>query len=184
MKKWMILFIPIAALAMGAMLTTRTSEYKTFHSIADIDTPDIDLAVATGFNIAVPAGAINLTKAQSHDSQANAVSLIVHATAADDADTVTQKIYGVSVAGAPQLIASVVWTIGLARADGTTATFLWAEHAVVTDYHTTTIAVGGTPGGDGVGCISFDATGFQYIYGLWTADSGDPDIVTCLYRHY
>jgi hypothetical protein len=178
----------VLVLGAGYPLTSRVMPYQTLHSVAALaTTPDTDLAATTGYGViteaTVPSGAIDISKgAGGIESESNGVILCVHATTAAEDDTVTQKIYGINVGGAPQLIASVVWTIGTARADGSTATFLWAESAAVTSTHLTDISTASPT--NGVGSISFDATGYRYIYGLFTADSGDPATVTCLYRGY
>lgn len=165
-------------------LTTKVSPYKTFHVVADINTPDSALAT-TGFDIGVPVGAIDLLDEEGagQDTFANTISLLTHVVTGADGDTVTQIVYGISEQGPPQQIMSIIWTIGTAQVDGT-ATNLWAEHAVVTSSTTRTIHVTGLTGANGVGSIDFDVTGFRHIYGVWTADSGDPTIVTSLYRYF
>lgn len=169
-----------------ATLTTGLSSYKTFHAIADIDTADTDLTAAAGFGIGKPTGAVDLMVLDGAGKhlKVNNFSIIVHATAAADGDTVTEKVYGAAEAGAAQLIASIVWTIGTARADGSTATFLWADGAVVTSTHMKTITVADGGGSNRICSVTFDLTGYRYVLGLWTADSGDPDAVTALYRSF
>jgi hypothetical protein len=167
-------------------LTTRVGSYKTLHIVADLaNTPDTDLAAATGYFVGVPAGAVDLKDdvGAGKDTYANIVDIIVNATDGLDGDTITQELYGVAGQGPPQKIAQVVWKLGLAQVDAT-ATNLWAETATVTSSHATDITVSGADGSDGVGSIAFDATGYRYIYGLFTADSGDPTTVTALYRYF
>lgn len=168
---------------MASSLTTRVASYKTFHVVANLETtPDLALAT-TGFNIGVPAGAIDLLAEDGagQDTFANFISLITHVVTGADGDTATQIVYGVSEQGPPQQIMSIVWTVGTAQVDGT-ATNLWAEHAAVTVSTTRTIYVTGLAAANGVGSVDFEVTGFRYIYGVWTADSGDPTTVTSLYR--
>ncbi len=169
-----------------ATLTTGLSSYKTFHTIADIDTPDTDLAAATGYFPGKPSGAVDLQVLDGAGKhlKVNNISIIVHVTAGANGDTVTEKVYGAVEAGPPQLIASIVWTIGLAQVSST-ATELWADQAVVTSTHMKTITVAdGAGGGDRICSVTFDLTGYRYVLGKWTADSGNPDIVTALYRSF
>jgi len=167
-------------------LTTGLSSYKTFHTIADIDTPDTDLAAASGYTIGKPSGAVDLHTLDGAGKhlKVNNFSIIVHATAAADADTVTEKVYGAAEAGPPQLIASIVWTIGQARVVAATATYLWAHAATVTSTHMKTITVADGGSNDRVCSVTFDLTGYRYVLGKWTADTGNPDIVTALYRSF
>jgi hypothetical protein len=166
-------------------LTTRVGSYKALHTVANINTPDTDLAAATGYFVGIPDGAIDLKDdvGSGKDTYANQLSIIVKAASAANGDTVTQQLYGVVGQGPAQKIAQIVWKIGLAQFDAT-ATNLWAETATVTSSHATEIVVSGADGSDGVGSIAFDATGYRYIYGLWTADTGDPTTVTALYRYF
>ncbi len=170
-------------------LTTALSSYKTFHTIANIhDTQDTDLTAASGYNIGKPSGAIDLQTLDGAGKhlKVNNFSIIVHATSAADADDFTEVIYGAAEQGPPQLIASIQWTLGLARADGSTATYLWADQAVVTSTHMKTITVAdGAGGGDGVCSVTLDLTGYRYVLGLFTADSSvDVEIATALYRSF
>lgn len=187
MKKWLLIPLVLVMLYMlgAASLTTRISSYRVLHTITDIDTPDTELAAATGFFIGVPSGAVDLLikAGAGYDTYANTVSLIVNETWGANGDTATQKLYGIAEGGPPQLIASIVWKFGLAQVDAT-ATNLWAETATVTSSHVTTITVCGADGDDKVGSVTFDVAGFRYLYGLWTADSGDPNTVTCYYRYF
>ena len=169
-----------------ATLTTGLSSYKTFHAVADIDTPDTDLAAATGYFPGKPSGAVDLhvLDGAGKHLKVNHFSIIVHVTAGANGDTVTEKVYGAVEAGPPQLIASIVWTIGLAQVSAT-ATELWADQAVVTSTHMKTITVAdGAGGGDRICSVTLDLTGYRYVLGKWTADSGNPDIVTALYRSF
>lgn len=168
-----------------ATLTTGLASYKIFHTIADIDTPDTDLAAATGYFIGKPTGAVDLQTLDGTGKhlKVNAFSIIVHITAGADGDTVTEKVYGAVEAGPPQLIASIVWTIGLAQVSAT-ATELWAHAAAVTSTHMKTITVADGGSNDRVCSVTFDLTGYRYVLGKWTADTGNPDIVTALYRSF
>lgn len=172
-------------------LTTALSSYKTFHTIADINTPDTDLAAATDFTIGRPttlAGVeavdLHILDAAGKHLKVNNFSIIVHATTAADGDTVTEKVYGGTEAGPPQLIASIVWTIGTARVVAATATYLWADTATVTSSHMKTITVADGGGSNRVCSVTLDLTGYRYVLGLWTADTGNPVIVTALYRSF
>ena len=166
-------------------LTTGLSSYKTFHTIADIDTPDTDLAAATGYFIGKPTGAVDLQVLDGAGKhlKVNSFSIIVHVTDGADTDTVTEKIYGAAEQGPPQLIASIVWTIGQAQVSAT-ATELWAHGAAVTSTHMRTITVADGGSNDRICSVTFDLTGYRYVLGKWTADSGNPDIVTALYRSF
>lgn len=191
MKKLLIgavVGILLAFVLGAATLTTRVSSYRTLHAVTDIDvTPDTDLAAATGYFTATgaPTGAVDLLDrvGVGSDTFVNAVSIIVHETVGADGDTATQKLYGIAEQGPPQLIASIVWKFGTAQVDAT-STNLWAETATVTSSHATTITVTGADGDNRVGSVTFDVTGYRHLYGLWTADSGDPNTVTALYRHF
>ncbi|KKL56844.1 hypothetical protein LCGC14_2241320, partial [marine sediment metagenome] len=61
-------------------LTTGLSSYKTFHAVADIDTPDTDLAAATGYFPGKPAGAVDLMVLDGVGKhlKVNNFSIIVH----------------------------------------------------------------------------------------------------------
>ena len=172
-------------------LTTGLSSYKAFHTVAATGTPDVDLAVATDFTIGRPATLAGVEAVDLHTLdgagkhlKVNNFSIIVYATGAVDGDTVTEKIYGGAEAGPPQLIASVVWTIGTARPVAATATTLWADTAVVTSSHMKTITVADGAGSNRVCSVTFDLTGYRYVLGLWTADTGDPTSVYALYRSF
>ncbi len=166
-------------------LTTGLSSYKTFHTIADIDTPDTDLAAATGYFPGRPTGSVDLLTLDGAGKhlKVNAFSIIVNATAAADGDTVTEKIYGAAEQGPPQLIASIVWTIGQAQVSAT-ATELWAHAAAVTSTHIKAITVADGGSADRVCSVTLDLTGYRYVLGKWTADTGNPDAVTALYRSF
>jgi hypothetical protein len=170
-----------------ASLTTRPGAYQVLHTVADLaNTPDTDLAAATGYTIAVPSAALDLVKdnGAGKDTYANTISIIVNATGAADGDTITEKLYGISGGGPPQLIASISWTIGTARVIVGTATHLWADTATVTSAHVKTITVADGSGSNRVCSVTFDAGGFRHILGLFTADTGDPIIVTAYYRYF
>lgn len=166
-------------------LTTGLSSYKTFHTIADINTPDTDLAAATGYFPGKPTGAVDLQilDGAGKHLKVNAFSIIVHVTVGTDGDTVTEKIYGAVEQGPPQLIASIIWTIGQAQVSAT-ATELWADTATVTSTHMKTITVADGAGSNRICSVTFDLTGYRYVLGKWTADSGNPVIVTALYRSF
>lgn len=170
---------------MASSLTTRAASYKTFHVVANLSTTPDTALTGAGFAIGVPTGSVDLLDepGAGEDTHANMISLLSHVVTGADNDTITQIVYGIAEQGPPQTIMSIVWTIGTAQVDAT-ATNLWAEHAVVTSFHPTAITVGGVAAGNGVGCVNFDATGFRYIFGLWTADSGDPTTTTSLYRYF
>lgn len=188
MKKWLIgtalAIIVICALG-AASLTTRISSYKILHSTSNINSADTDPNARDGYRIATTSGEVDLlVKAGAgSNTYANALSLIVHVDTGADGDTVTQVLYGRAEQGPKQRIASIVWKIGTAQVDATT-TNLWAETATVTSSHITNITVAGADGDNRVGSVTFDATAYRYIKGYWTADSGDPCGVTCLYRVY
>ena len=170
-----------------AILTTGLSSYKTLHAVTDIDgTPDSDLTASAGYDVGKPSGAVDLwvLDGAGKHLKVNTISIIVHATDAANGDTVTEKIYGAAEAGPPQLIASIVWTIGQARADGTTATFLWADTAVVTSSHLKTITVADGSGSNRVCSVTLDLTGYRYVFGRWTAETGAPELITALYRSF
>lgn len=173
---------------MASALATKTGSYKTLHTIADVaTTPDTDLAAATGYFLAAGpmSDAVDLVDNDgvAGKTEANAVQLIMHATDATDGDTLTQSIYGQADSGPPQLIASIVWTIGLAQVSAT-ATELWADTAVVTSTHLKPVTVSDGAGGDSIASVSFDVTGFRYLKAFVTAETGDPVIITTLYRHW
>jgi len=172
---------------MGNNLLTTMGPYGVLRQIADASSAvDSDLSAATGFAINNrPTGSVDLQdiSGASKETEANAVTITLNATGAADGDTLTQKVYGISDGGPPQLICSIVWTIGTARADGSTATYLWADTAVATDTHIATVKTADS-GNDRVACVSFDATGYKYLYAPITAQTGDPTIVTSLFRYW
>ena len=168
-------------------LTTGLSSYRTLHECASLyDAPDTDLVAASTMIIGKPSAAVDLWTLDGAGKhlKINSMSIIVHATTAADGDTVTEKIYGAAEAGPPQLIASIVWSIGTARPIAATATTLWADTAAVTSTHMKTITVADGGGSDRICSVTFDLTGYRYVLGLWTADSGDPVTVTALYRTF
>ena len=159
----------------AASLTTRVSSYRTLHTVTDVNvTPDTDLIATTGYTIGVPSGSTDLlVKAGSGKNMyANSISIILSATDSADGDTITEKLYGVIDGGPPQLIASIVWTIGTARLVVGTATNLWADTAVVTSTHITTIKVADGGGSNRVCSVTLDFTGYRYVKGLFTAEIG------------
>jgi len=176
-----------------ATLTTGLSSYKIFHTIANLhDTQDTDLAAATGYfpitsPTAKPTGAIDLHTLDGAGKhlKVNNFSIIVHTTSAANADDFTEKVYGAAEAGPMQLIASIVWTVGLGQVSAT-ATELWCDQAVVTSTHMKTITVAdGAGGGDRVCSVTLDLTGYRYVLGLFTADSTvDIEVATALYRSF
>ena len=173
-------------------LSTRMTSYRTLETLTDVASDgltndlDDDLAAATGFAIGPKTGEVDLLSAHGagEETYSNRVVLVLHATGAAAEDTLTQKIYGRVDGGAPQLIASIVWTIGAARVDGSTATYLWADTAVVTSTHFFDVLDADGDGSDRVCSVGFDAAGYRYLYSLITAQTGDPTIVTSLYRVY
>lgn len=170
-----------------ATLTTGLSSYKSFHTIADINSAvDTDLAAATGYFPGKPAGAVDLWVLDGAGKQikVNSFSIIVHTTEGTDGDTLTEKVYGAAEQGPPQLIASIVWTIGQAQVSAT-ATELWAHAATVTSTHMKTITVADGGSADRICSVTFDLTGYRYVLGKWTAESGGtPHLVTALYRSF
>lgn len=169
-------------------LTTALSSYKTFHTIADINSAtDSDLTAAAGLGIGKPTNAIDLQilDGAGKHLKVNNFSIIVHTTEGTTDDLLTEKIYGAAEQGPPQLIASIIWKIGLARTDGSTSTLLWAQAATVTSTHMKTITVADGGENDRVCSVTFDLTGYRYVLGLWTAESGSsPHLVTALYRSF
>jgi hypothetical protein len=159
-------------------LTTRTGAWKTLGSVANVTTgADTDLAAATGYS-AAPAGELDLLAA-GDITQDNRLVLILYATADENA-TITQKIYGRNEGGPPQLIGSIVWTIGQAiRGTG----IRYADTAVVTDTHLTAIETADS-GNNRVVSVLFDATGYRYIKTLFTGSTNTITASTCLYRGY
>lgn len=180
----MLMFVcSIAYVCMADSLTTRMTSYKTLTTATSAEAgTNAALAAATGFGIGAPTGSVDLLYSGS-DSYANAIVLIAKATGAANTDTATQYVYGVVDQGPPQLIASIVWTFGDARSDGATATSLWADTAVVTATHITTVTVADSAA-NRVVSVQFDATGYRYIYSLFTAQTGSPTLMTSLYRAY
>ncbi len=180
--KHIMAVILVVCLCTASTLTTRMSSYRTLYTIDDINSPDTDLAAATGFFIGAISGEVDLLMSGT-ETYANTVSIILHATTAANGDTITQKIYGRVDSGPPQLITSIVWTIGLAQVNAT-ATNLWADTAVAAANHITDITVADGGGSDRIVSVTFDATGYRYLKSYFTADTGNPELVTALYRYY
>ncbi|HEG42603.1 hypothetical protein LCGC14_2244790 [marine sediment metagenome] len=188
MRKWTIAIIVLALMVCGgSVLETSIPAYRTFDTLVDASNAvDSDLAAATGFGIGAVTGEIDLATVAGVGKgvSANSIVLTLHAATAADGDTLTQKIYGRSENGPPQLIASIVWTIGTARADGSTATLLWADTAAVTDTHLTTIATADGAGSNRVVSVWVDLTGYRFLTSLITAQTGDPTTITVFYRYF
>lgn len=182
------LLVVVTLFCMATTLSTRTGSSRTLDTLTDASNAvDTDLTAASGYNTTAISGELDLVKAAGggSDTYVNAISMILKAVTAADGDTLTQKLYGRVDSGPPQLVASIVWTIGTARTDGSTATLLWADTAVVTSTHITTITVAdGAGGGNRVASVTFDVTGYRYLHSLITAQTGDPTLITVLYRYY
>lgn len=164
-------------------LTTGISSYKTLHSIGD--SVDTDLAAATGYFPGKPTGAVDLQVLDGAGKhlKVNSISIIVRATGAADGDAITEKLYGAAEAGSPQLIASIAWVIGQAQVSAT-ATELWADTAAVTSSHMRTITVADGGGSNRICSVTFDLTGYRYVLGKFTVDTGDTDTIVALYRSF
>ncbi len=191
MKKKLLMLALIACLCMGAAtLTTRMDSYKTLDTLTSAAAAvDTDLAAATGYGIITAGGAqtgeIDMKiLGGSSDTYANNLVITMKAATAANGDTLTEKLYGRVDSGPYQLIASIVWTIGTARADGSTATLLWADTAVVTSTHITAITVVDGGGSDRVCSVVFDLGAYRYVKSLITAQTGDPTLITVYYRKY
>lgn len=190
MKKSLIVAtaVILMVLVMGAStLTTRISSYRVLDTLTDASSAvDSDLAAASGYGTSAITGEVDLLKTSGagSDTYANAIVVTLNATGAADGDTLTQKIYGRVDSGPPQLVISIVWTIGTARADGATATFLWADTAVVTSTHLIEIKTADNAGGDRVASVMLDFTGYRYAKSLITGQTGDPVLITSNYRIY
>ncbi len=163
--------------------------YESFHTLADAAAAvDTAIAAASGFGMgaAPPTGSIDLRAVQGAGSvmKGNKIGVIMNATGAADGDTLTEMIYGIADGGPPQLLASIAWTIGTARADGSTATHLWADTATVTDAGAAADVVMDGGGSNRVCQVELDVSGYRYIYGLFTAQVGDMTLVTSYVRCY
>ena len=174
-------------------LTTALSSYKTFHTIADLNSAqDTDLAAATDFTIGIPTTLAGVAAVDLHTLdgagkhlKVNTFSIIIHSTEGANGDYFTEKIYGGAEAGPPQLIASIVWTLGTARVVAADAAHLWADTAVVTSSHMKTITVADGGGSDRVCSVTLDLTGYRYVLGLFTAETTTAaHLVTALYRSF
>lgn len=168
-------------------LITTLSSYKTLNTLADASSAlDTDLAAASGYTIGAISGEIDLLTEYGSGTQtkANSIQVIVKAKTAADGDTLTHKIYGRNDQGPPQLLSSIIWTIGTARFTAATATDLWADTASVTSTHFVSIGTADAAGGNRVASISFDVTGYRYLLGLFTDQTGDPTETTALYKVY
>lgn len=170
-----------------ATLTTGLSSYKTFHTIADINTlTDNALGVTDYYPGVRPTGAVDLQilDAVGKHLKVNNISIIVHTTEGTNDDTLTELIYGQAEQGPPQLIASIVWKIGQAQVSAT-VTELWAQDATITSSHMRTITKADGGDNDRICSVTFDLTGYRYIIGRWTAETGSsPHLVTALYRSF
>ncbi len=191
MKKNLLILTLVAFLCMGASsLTTRIDSYKTLDTLTNAASAvDTDLAAASGFGIISAGGAqtgeVDMKiQGGSRDTYANNIVLTLAAVTAADGDTLTEKLYGRVDSGPQQLIASIVWTIGTARTDGSTATLLWADTAVVTSTHITAITVVDGGGSNRVCSVAFDLGAYRYVKSLITAQTGDPTLITVYYRTY
>ncbi len=190
-KKLIILALIMTFLCMGASsLTTRIDSYKTLDTLTNAASAvDSDLTAASGYGI-ISAGGPQTGEVDmkieggSRDTYANNIVLTLAAVTAADGDTLTEKLYGRVDSGPQQLIASIVWTIGTARTDGSTATLLWADTAVVTSTHIITITVADGGGSNRVCSVALDLGAYRYVKSLITAQTGDPTLITVYYRTY
>jgi hypothetical protein len=112
------------------------------------------------------------------ETEANAVQLICHATSSDN-DTCTMSLYGFADQGPPIYVGSIVWTFGTAiRSTGVR----WADTAVPTFEHITT-ATAADSGNNRVASVTFDATGYKYLYGIvHTTTTGAATAITVQMR--
>ena len=163
--------------------------YDTFHTLANATSAlDTAIAAASGFSIgaAIPSGAVDLRAVYGAGAymKNNKIGIIINSTGAANGDTLTELVYGIADGGPPQLLASIAWTIGTARADGATATHLWADTATVTDAGAAADVIMDGGGSDRVCQVELDVSGYRYIYGLITAQVGDITLVTAYIRCY
>jgi hypothetical protein len=186
MKKLTVLAIIALFLLCGSSLTTRISSYTNL--VVSAAGAETDLVAATGYNVGVPAPGTTalapkdlLQKFGSrYDTYANNIGLVCSASAAND-DSATMSLYGIVDGGAPERIASLVWDFGTAIKSGT---IRWADTCTATGTHVT--AVTATDSGNNRICkVTFDATGYRYLYGIVHATvSGAATGITVDMRHW
>ena len=168
---------------MNETLKTSTAGYETLVVSAAGGETDLDTAPTTAFVIGVPApGTADLNPKDLSDqdgsSIANGVELISYAKGIADA-TYTVALYGVSIDGPPERIASLAYTLGDAVVS---SGVLWAGTCVATDTHNALITVADS-GNDRVAKVTFDAIGYRYLYAIAHTSSGST-LINVLYRPY
>ena len=167
---------------MGAALTTTTSGYELL--VLSAAGGETNLIAATGYTVGIPdPGTIALQPKdlmlQKGETTSNGVELICFATGADNS-TATMTLYGISTGGPPEQIGLLVWTLGTAIKD---TGIRWADTCVVTDTHNTTITVVDvtTDASNLVAKVTFDVTGYRYLYAIVHGSSGST-IINILQR--
>ena len=172
---------------MGQTLLTKMGSYKDLNTLAAASSLDTEPAAATGFAVGAVSGEINL---QANDgagdqTEANGIVIILEAAGAADGDAVVHALYGRSDNGPLQKLGELTWTIGTARVDASTATFLWADTCVVVGTHINVFTVADGGGSDRVCSVAVDAGGFKYLKGYFiTGTNAGLTDLKASYRHW
>jgi hypothetical protein len=190
MKKFLLIGVLVLATVaiMGSALYTKVAGYKTL--LVSAAGAETDLIPATGYTVGVPSpgGTLNpinlyrLASSSDKSTKANAPILTCYATASEN-DDVTISIYGIREGGAPERIASLLFTFGQAiRSTGVR----WADTCVatVTSTNSGRITVEDS-GNNRIVSVDFDGKGFEYVYGIaHTTTTGSPTAITVPISYY
>lgn len=192
MKKYFIAIGLVALLVMGSTLTTKVAPYQTLVVSAAGAETRLLTGATTAYNPGIPnpgTDALNpkdLTSIpfsnSTGETNANSVALTCYATGTEN-NTVEMEIYGITVGGAPERIADLVWILGTAR--HTSTTVLWADTCTITaDYHIATVST--SDNSDNIiAKLSFDTTGYRYLYAIaYGTATGAATNITVLMRQY
>lgn len=189
----LVVIVIVVILCMAAVRDTTISEYKVLYQNTNVaGAPDTTLLTAptTAFvinAISDSSNHVDLRHPPSGDksSHANNIQLIfMHGNGTGDADGTTSvfELWGQNVGGARQAICTIVLTGGKARPVASANDDTWADTAVVTSTHSTTIAVADNAA-DRIVSVSLDVTGFRYLQGLFTG-AGSTSVITTAYFRY
>lgn len=175
-------------------LITTLSDYQVLYQNVDVaDAPDTTLLTAptTAFAINAISDSSNFVdlshpNTDGKGTRANTISLLFsHGNGTGDADGTTSvfELWGQSVGGPREAICTIALTAGKAELVAGTDDNTWVATAVVTSTHSKTITVADSAADRAVR-VSFDATGFRYLQGLFTGAGSTAVIATAYYRYF
>ena len=195
MKKRLLVFLLLAAAVFtaGNALNTSLSSYEVFYQNINVaGAPDTTLlsSPTSAFVVNAISGSTNFVDLQhpgiNKGSRANRIQFIFsHGNGTGDADATTSvfELWGQGLDGPRQAICTIALTGGKAELVASTDDNVWADTAVVTSYHATTITVADSAA-DRVVSVTLDVTGFRFLQGLFTGGGSTSIITTAYYRYY